>query len=83
MFETSIIARFLTAKEKLLTVSLLSKPWHQLVLQHYAWARFPTPASLCLLSRYIRFFDSFSELDGIDVPGFPAQFLTEQRISQL
>lgn len=33
-FEVSIIVRFLSAKEKLLTMALLSKRWHALISKH-------------------------------------------------
>ena len=40
-FEATIIARFLTAKEKLLTTSLLNRKWHRLVSNHYSWSTLP------------------------------------------
>ena len=41
LFEVSIIARFLTAEEKLLVMALLNKSWHSLINKHYSWVRFP------------------------------------------
>ena len=79
----SIIARFLTPKEKLAVLSLLNKSWHRLISKHYAWTALPTRGKECLVSDYIRFFDSFSELGGVAVLDFPGQFLNPTRFKVL
>ena len=70
-FEVSIVARFLSAQEKLTVFSLLSKSWHSLISKNYSWAAFPKRGPACLVSDYIHFFDSFTELGGVSVLDFP------------
>ena len=38
IFEASIVARFLTAQEKLLVMTRVNKAWHNLVQKLYSWA---------------------------------------------
>ena len=58
-FETSIIAKFISAKDKLLKMALLNKKWSGLIKKHYCWACFPVPGPYSLISDFITFFDSF------------------------
>lgn len=76
-FEASIIARYLTTRDKLLKIAYLNKKWHALVFKHYSWASFPTRGPKCILSDYMKFFDKFSEVTGIIIPDFPGQLLSE------
>ena len=82
-FEVSIIARFLSARDKLLAMALLNHRWHYLIGKHYFWSRFPEPGPFSLLTDFICFFDSFSELTGIEIPYFNAYFLTINRAELL
>ena len=74
-FEASIVARFLNAKDKLLSIALINKHWHQLVSRHYAWSRYPSRGPTTLLSDFLNFLGSFSELTGVEIPDLPAEFL--------
>ena len=61
----------------------LNKDWSLLVSKNYSWSRFPERGPLCLLSDYINFIDSFSELTGIVIPNFPGKLLNEKRLHLL
>ena len=64
-------------------MALLNRTWHRLISKHYSWTELPTPGPLCLFSGFIDFFDNFPMLSVIDVPDFPAELLSEQRIVKL
>ena len=64
-------------------MSLLNKSWRALIQRHYAWSRLPERGPNCLLSSFIDFTDSFSELTGIEVPDFPGETLTQQQLKRL
>ena len=70
-FEITIIARFLTAKEKLLTMAILNRKWRRLISKHYVWSTLPQRGTNCLLSGFADFLDGFSEFTGIRIPDFP------------
>ena len=77
-FEVSIIVRFLSAKEKLLTMALLSKRWHALISKHYSWEHLPSRGPNCLLSGYLDFLDKFDEFTGMRVPSLPEELFTKR-----
>ena len=55
-FEVMIIARYLTASEKLNTMALLNRQWNALVNMHYAWSRFPEIGPFTIKEKYWEFF---------------------------
>ena len=75
--------RFLNAREKLLGLALLNTKWKIFLKHHYAWFSLPQRGPLCLTTEYIKFFDTFNDLTGLEIPDFPGQFLTEPRIKLL
>ena len=64
-FEVSIIARYLSAKDKLATASLLNSSWNTLVHRNYAWSVTPSLSRTCLILPYISFLKGFTNLNGI------------------
>lgn len=58
-------------------MATLNTLWHQIISKHYSWSRFPERGPRCLVSSFLNFFNSFSELTGIDIPDVPLELLTE------
>ena len=77
-FEVSIIARFLTAKEKLQIMALLNRSWNRLVSKHYAWTWLPERGPMCLLSDYLSFLENFTEFSGLFIPEVPSILLSHK-----
>ena len=42
LFEVVIISRFLSARDKMTTLSILNKSWNSFFFKNYAWFSFPT-----------------------------------------
>ena len=82
-FELALIAKFLSPSDKVLKMGLLSKRYYTLVRKHYSWVRFPKPGPFSLFSDLMRFFDSFTELTGLEIPYFKPEYLTENRIERI
>ena len=80
MFETSLVLRFLSAKEKLLVFALLSKGWLHNIHKNYFWSEFPLLHSRGLRSSYVDFIDQFQELGGVNVQRYPGELLTPERL---
>ena len=64
-------------------MGLLNKRCYTLVRKHYSWLRFPKPGPYSLFSDLISFFDSLTELTGLEIPHFKAEYLTQDRIKRL
>lgn len=71
LFETSVLAQFLTAKSKLLTFCRLSKSWYYFVHKNYFWHEFPRFNSKPLNSNWLSFLNKFNSLEGIHFPNVP------------
>ena len=83
LFEVLIVVRFLTPREKLLIMALLNRQWHCQILKHYSWVCLPKFGLFTLKSQFISLFDGFTELTRVDVPHFPGELLTSERMSKL
>ena len=77
------MVRYLTAREKLLSLARINKTWNSLISKHYSWIRFPERGPRCLVSDFIDFFDRVPSLSQMDVTDFPADFLSVNRIESL
>ena len=82
-FEVCIIARFLSAKEKLLTMALLSKRWNSLISKHYSWEKLPTRGPKCLISDYLDFLEGFTEFTRLHIPHLPEELFTKKCLMHL
>ena len=69
-FECSIIAKFLTSREKLRFLQLTNRAWHSLIHSHYAWTVLPDfgPRNWEKSLRVVEFCEKFASLSGIAVP---------------
>ncbi len=82
-FEVSIIARFLSCKDKLTVAARLNSSWRALTTKSYAWTRLPSFSPDCLVSDFVNFFDCFPSVSCLHVPFFPGDFLSPHRVSSL
>ena len=83
LFEVASIVRFLTTKEKLVTMARLNQDWYRLISLHCSCASFPELGLFTLPSSYLSYYDSFTNLKSIKVPNFPGEMLTSERLSKL
>ena len=79
-FEALIVARYLSAQDKLLTMVLLNKKWRQLICFHSSWYRLPIlkpEANLYVKTEFNKFILSFKELTGICISPTPEEIVKE------
>ena len=68
VFEVSIIARFLTAREKLTVCCLLNRSWFNSIYKNYFWARLPDFPPQVSKYQKIDFLRQFENFGGLDLP---------------
>ncbi len=66
-FELSIISKFLSFHEKLITLPRLNKAWYSLLRKHYAWTYFPPLLRTDQEEPFVSFVDGFESLAGIQI----------------
>ncbi len=62
MFEVPVVAKFLSARDKLCTLSRLNKAWNAFIFKPYAWATFRN--MFRKYQNYEKFLSRFSTLEG-------------------
>ena len=75
LFECSVIARFLSAQDKLTAAVLLNHAWYELATKNFAWPRFPWLRENYSLLGYSSFILKFIHLTGIEGVQFPGDCL--------
>ena len=83
LFEVVIISKFLSAHDKMCSLSLLSKSWKSFVCKNYAWSSFPSDVHKSCLHLYLEFVCKFTSLEGVAVPFCPLAIMTDYNLKLL
>ena len=82
LFEVVIISKFLSAQDKMCSLSLLSKYWNNLIY-NYTLSSFPPDVHISCLHLYSEFISRFTSLEGVAIPYFPLAIMTDYNFKLL